>query len=66
MGGGFVFDPRIHDRGRKVVLGHVRGRADEDTVTIFKSLGMAVEDVVAARLAFEGATRLGLGQRLDE
>jgi uncharacterized protein (DUF1800 family) len=32
MGGGFVFDARIHDRGQKVVLGHVikaGGRIDD-------------------------------------
>jgi uncharacterized protein (DUF1800 family) len=32
MGGGFVFDSRIHDRGQKVVLGHVikaGGRQDD-------------------------------------
>ena len=32
MGGGFVFDQRIHDRGQKVVLGHVikaGGRLDD-------------------------------------
>jgi uncharacterized protein (DUF1800 family) len=32
MGGGFVFDARIHDRGQKVVLGHVikaGGRQDD-------------------------------------
>jgi uncharacterized protein (DUF1800 family) len=32
MGGGFLFDSRIHDRGRKVVLGHVikaGGRQDD-------------------------------------
>jgi alanine dehydrogenase len=49
-----------------VVLGRLPGRTDGDSITIFKSLGMAVEDVIAARLAFEEATRLGLGQRLDE
>lgn len=50
----------------EVVLGQVRGRLSDDDVTIFKSLGMAVEDVVAARLAFDEASRRGLGQRLEE
>ena len=31
-------------------------------ITIFKSLGMAVEDVAAARLAFERASERGLGR----
>lgn len=46
----------------EVVLGQCDGRRRVDEITIFKSLGMAVEDVVAARLAFERATTAGLGQ----
>jgi ornithine cyclodeaminase len=42
-------------------LGHVvadpkLGRRDADEITIFKSLGMAVEDVAAADLAYRRAT----------
>jgi ornithine cyclodeaminase/alanine dehydrogenase-like protein (mu-crystallin family) len=33
-------------------------------VTIFKSLGMAVEDVAAAHLAFEKAESRGLGRSI--
>jgi alanine dehydrogenase len=36
-----------------------RGTADE--ITIFKSLGLAVEDVAAAHLAFERAKQRGKG-----
>jgi ornithine cyclodeaminase len=42
--------------------GAVVGRRSADDVTIFKSLGMAVEDVVAARLAVERARASGRGQ----
>jgi ornithine cyclodeaminase/alanine dehydrogenase-like protein (mu-crystallin family) len=44
-----------------VVLGQCEGRRSSDQVTIFKSLGMAVEDVVAAQLAVERAVAAGLG-----
>jgi alanine dehydrogenase len=44
-----------------VVLGQCEGRRSKDEVTIFKSLGMAVEDVVAAQLAVERAVASGLG-----
>ncbi|HXY68957.1 MAG TPA: ornithine cyclodeaminase family protein [Gemmatimonadales bacterium] len=37
------------------------GRRGDDEVTLFKSLGLAVEDVVTARLAWERARDLGLG-----
>jgi alanine dehydrogenase len=44
-----------------VVLGQCEGRQSAEQVTIFKSLGMAVEDVVAAQLAVERAVAAGLG-----
>lgn len=48
-----------------VINGTVNGRADQMQVTIFKSLGMAVEDVVAAQLALTRAQALGLGQEFS-
>jgi ornithine cyclodeaminase len=47
-----------------VVSGRVPGRLAKSDVTVFKSLGLAVEDVVAARLAVDRATAAGLGQQL--
>lgn len=48
----------------EVVLGRVQGRTAEDQVTIFKSLGMAVEDVVTADLVFRRAAETGAGTEL--
>lgn len=48
----------------EVVLGRVAGRLADDQVTIFKSLGMAVEDVVAADLVFRKAIETGAGTEL--
>ena len=42
--------------------GRVPGRRNAAEITIFKSLGMAVEDVAAAHLAFERASERGLGR----
>jgi ornithine cyclodeaminase len=42
--------------------GRTRGRRNAAEITIFKSLGMAVEDVAAARLAFDRASERGLGR----
>lgn len=42
--------------------GRTPGRRNAGEVTIFKSLGMAVEDVAAARLAFDRASERGLGR----
>jgi alanine dehydrogenase len=48
----------------EVVLGRVEGRTEKDQITVFKSLGMAVEDVVAADLVFRRATETGAGVEL--
>ncbi len=55
-----------HIRGEigELVLGRVPGRAANADVTIFKSLGMAVEDVVAADLVFRRAAETGAGTEL--
>jgi alanine dehydrogenase len=48
----------------EVVLGRVQGRRSRDEITIFKSLGMAVEDVVTADLVFRKAVETGAGTEL--
>ena len=49
----------------EVLLGRVTGRRDADEVTIFKSLGMAVEDVAAADLVYRRAEDTGAGTALE-
>jgi ornithine cyclodeaminase len=46
----------------EVFAGRAAGRQTAAEVTIFKSLGMAVEDVAAARLAWERASSSGVGR----
>jgi ornithine cyclodeaminase len=55
-----------HVRGElgEVVLGRVAGRTSAADITVFKSLGMAVEDVVAADLALRRAIEAGVGTEL--
>jgi len=48
----------------ELVLERVAGRRSPAEVTVFKSLGMAVEDVAAAELAYRRALEAGVGQRL--
>ena len=47
----------------ELILGRVRGRRADEEITIFKSLGMAVEDVAAAELAYRRALERGIGTR---
>ncbi len=46
----------------EITGGRVPGRVSGDRVTIFKSLGMAVEDVAAAHLVYRRAMARGVGQ----
>lgn len=45
----------------EVLDGRARGREDDTQITMFDSSGVAIQDVVCARHAWESAVRLGLG-----
>lgn len=49
----------------EVIAGDVPGRTSRRQVTVFKSLGMAVEDVAAAALAYQSALDAGIGTTVD-
>ena len=51
----------IHAELGEILAGSAQGRTDPSQVTLFKSVGVAVQDAVAARAALEGALALGLG-----
>ncbi len=54
---------RMHDL-TDVVAGLETGRATPEDITIFKSVGLAMEDVAMAHAIVDRARRAGLGQRL--
>ncbi|MGH3254687.1 MAG: ornithine cyclodeaminase family protein [Streptosporangiaceae bacterium] len=45
----------------QLLTGTAPGRADDDEITLFESLGLAAEDLAAATYLYEKATRLGAG-----
>jgi alanine dehydrogenase len=47
-----------------MLLGRAPGRAGDDQITLYKGMGIAMEDMVAADLAFRSARRLGKGTRI--
>jgi len=49
----------------EIVAGQKAGRRDDSEITLFKSLGQAIEDLVAADLAFRRAQQSGRGLRVD-
>lgn len=48
----------------EVVAGRIEGRPHDRAVTIFKSLGIAVEDLVCAKAVYERALKGGAGREL--
>lgn len=58
---GAIDDTHILGELGDVVTGAVRGREGDRDITLFKSLGLAVEDVAAARHIYERARATGAG-----
>jgi ornithine cyclodeaminase len=57
-----LIDPSQLTEIGAVVMGTRNGRKSQDQITFFKSVGIAVQDAVAARLAIQNAREKGLGQ----
>jgi ornithine cyclodeaminase len=49
----------------EVILEKRPGRISANQITFFKSVGVAVQDALAARLAMQNALEMGLGQQVD-
>jgi ornithine cyclodeaminase len=60
--GGLFGEGHIRAELGEVMLGLHPGRESESQVTLFKSVGVAVQDAAAARLALQRAAELQLGQ----
>ncbi|MER3447692.1 MAG: ornithine cyclodeaminase [Candidatus Dadabacteria bacterium] len=54
----------IHELG-EVVTGKIKGRKKDEDITLFKSLGVAIEDIAVAAHIYEIAKSKGIGQRLE-
>lgn len=49
----------------EVVSGRKAGRTSRDEITLFKSSGLAMEDAVTAKIAYEKALELGMGLKYE-
>jgi alanine dehydrogenase len=68
MRDGKLFKEGIYADLGEIVLGQKPGRIRDDEITLFESVGFALEDLVTARLAYRKAKEKGIGMvfRLDE
>ncbi len=49
----------------EVLIGAHPGRTSRDEITLFKSLGLAIEDLAAAALAYQKANERNCGTSLE-
>jgi ornithine cyclodeaminase/alanine dehydrogenase-like protein (mu-crystallin family) len=54
----------IHELGQ-VIVGRYTGRAHPQDVTLFKSLGIAIEDIAVAARVYAKAQAAGIGRKID-
>ncbi len=59
-----IFDWKNAAELGEIILGTQIGRTSPEQITFFKSVGVAVQDAVAAGLALKNALKLGLGQEV--
>lgn len=62
---GAITEAHVAAELAELVTGTRRGRTGADEITLFKSVGFALEDAAAARLAYERALAAGIGQRVS-
>jgi alanine dehydrogenase len=62
---GAIGDDHIRGDIGQLLLGQVAGRGSPDEITLFKSLGLAVEDLAAARHIYVKALEKGLGTAIE-
>jgi ornithine cyclodeaminase/alanine dehydrogenase-like protein (mu-crystallin family) len=58
---GAIGDDHIRAELGEVLLGQHRGRTSPDEITLFKSLGLAVEDLASAQYIYQQAVAQGIG-----
>jgi ornithine cyclodeaminase/alanine dehydrogenase-like protein (mu-crystallin family) len=61
---GIITPDHIRAELGELLTGRASGRRDDEQITLFKSVGLAVQDLFAVQRALENARRLGLGRTL--
>lgn len=62
---GVIGDDHIQGEIGEVLLGHVAGRKSSEEITLFKSLGLGVEDVASAHHIYQKAVEKGAGTWIE-
>ncbi len=62
---GAIADSHIAAEVGELLLGQAVGRTSEQEITLFKSLGLGVEDLSSAHYVYEQAVKLGRGVEFE-
>jgi alanine dehydrogenase len=62
---GALTDTQIAGALGEVITGEVRGRTSDEEITLFKSVGLAMQDAVTAARLYAKALRVGRGNHID-
>ena len=65
MRAGLIHRDHVTTELGSVIAGMVPGRSDDNQITLFKSVGIAVQDLAAAGKILENAEQMGLGTELE-
>jgi ornithine cyclodeaminase len=65
MQAGLFGEEHIYAELGEIVLGRKPGRSSPEQITYFKSVGIAVQDAMAAQLALRNADKMGIGQNVS-
>jgi ornithine cyclodeaminase/alanine dehydrogenase len=62
---GAIDKSHLHAELGEVITGKKPGRADDREITLFKSNGLAIQDVATAKLVYDKAVQAGIGVSVD-
>lgn len=65
LGRGLIEPDHIHAEIGEIVAGRATGRTDDEQLTVYKSVGVAVQDAAAAALVLDAARTRGAGTDVD-
>lgn len=62
---GVIEENHIYAELGEIILGKKPGRINDGEITLFKSNGLAIQDVAAAKLIYDRAIEAGIGAKVD-
>lgn len=62
---GAITADHVHAELGEIVLGRKPARENDEEITLFKSVGLAIQDVATAKLVYDKAVEAGIGTRVE-